>query len=86
MDACSWRRTKRMTKALSLILGLLMLVQIIHPLGLPGLRRRTDAWKIAVLALALIFAVATLRPGDSPAQVSRTDSAANRSGQIAAPL
>lgn len=55
-----------MTKALSLILGLLMLVQIIYPLGLPGLRRRADAWKIAVLALALIFAAATLRPAASP--------------------
>lgn len=55
-----------MTKALSLILGGLMLVQIIYPLGLPGLRRRTDAWKIAVLALALVFAAATLRPAASP--------------------
>ena len=54
-----------MTKALSLILGLLMLVQVVHPLALPGLRRRTDAWKIAVLALALIMATATLRPGES---------------------
>jgi hypothetical protein len=51
-----------MTRALTLILGLLMLVQIIYPLGLPGLKRRADAWKIAVLALALILAVATLRP------------------------
>ena len=51
-----------MAKAFSVILGLLMLVQIVYPLGLPGLRRRADAWKIAVLALALIFAVATLRP------------------------
>jgi ABC-type branched-subunit amino acid transport system permease subunit len=51
-----------MTRALSLILGLLMLVQLIYPLGLPGLKRRADAWKIAVLALALILAIATLRP------------------------
>ena len=58
-----------MTKALSLILGLLMLVQIVYPLGLPGLRRRADAWKIAVLALAMILAVATLRPGESAAPV-----------------
>ena len=51
-----------MTKALSLILALCMLVQIIRPLGLPGLRRRADAWKIAVFALAIIVAVAALRP------------------------
>ena len=39
-----------------------MLVQIIRPLGLPGLKRRGDAWKIAVLALGIIFAVGMIRP------------------------
>ena len=64
-----------MTKALSVILGLLMLVQIVYPLGLPGLRRRADAWKIAVVALALILAVATLRPhppNGPPAETERS--------------
>jgi hypothetical protein len=50
------------TKALALILGLLMLVQVLRPLGLPGLRRRADAWKLAVLGLGIIIAVAALRP------------------------
>ena len=50
------------TKALALILSLLMLVQVLRPLGLPGLRRRADAWKLAVLGLAIIIAVAALRP------------------------
>ena len=65
-----------MTRALSLILGLLMLVQLIYPLGLPGLKRRADAWKIAVLALALILAIATLRPPDTAASPSRSIAAA----------
>lgn len=51
-----------MTRGLSLILGLLMLVQVIRPLGLPGLERRADAWKIAVFALAIIAVVVVVRP------------------------
>jgi hypothetical protein len=49
------------TKALALILGLLMLVQVLRPRGLPGLRRCADAWKLAVLVLEIIIAVAALR-------------------------
>jgi hypothetical protein len=52
----------RVTKALAFILCLLMLVQLLRPLGLPGLRRRADAWKLAVLGLGMILAVAALRP------------------------
>ena len=51
-----------MTKAISLILGAAMVVQIIRPLGLPGLKRRADAWKIAAAALVLVAAVAALKP------------------------
>jgi hypothetical protein len=42
-----------MTKALAFILILAMGVQIIKPLGLPGLRRRMDFWKIALFAFAI---------------------------------
>jgi hypothetical protein len=48
-----------MTKALAIILILAMGIQIIKPLGLPGLRRRMDFWKIALLAFA-IWTVALL--------------------------
>jgi hypothetical protein len=48
-----------MTKALALILILAMGVQIIKPLGLPGLKRRMDFWKIALFAFA-IWTVALL--------------------------
>ncbi|MBT9369351.1 hypothetical protein [Rhizobium sp. CSW-27] len=41
-----------MTKLIGLLLLLAMLVQIIKPLGLPGLRRRADFWKLAVVAFA----------------------------------
>ncbi len=51
-----------MLRGISLILGLMMLVQIIRPLGLPGLTRRADAWKIAVFGLAVILVVGALGP------------------------
>ena len=43
-----------MSKALSLVIVLLMAVQMIKPLGLPGLRHRRDFWKLAVAAMAAI--------------------------------
>lgn len=49
-----------MTKILSLVIIGLMVIQIIKPLGLPGLKRRADFWKLAVLALALIVVTAGL--------------------------
>ena len=51
-----------MTRLVSLLLGLLILIQLIRPFGLPGLRRRADAWKLAVLAFAVVMATAVLRP------------------------
>jgi hypothetical protein len=48
-----------MTKLISVLLMLAMLIQIIKPIGLPGLRRRMDFWKLALLAFA-IWTVALL--------------------------
>ncbi|EJB05616.1 hypothetical protein Rleg9DRAFT_4503 [Rhizobium leguminosarum bv. trifolii WSM597] len=42
-----------MTKLIALLLILAMAIQLIKPLGLPGLRRRTDFWKIALIAFAI---------------------------------
>ncbi|NLR99684.1 hypothetical protein HGP17_22920 [Rhizobium sp. P38BS-XIX] len=42
-----------MTKAIALLLLLAMAVHLIKPLGLPGLRRRADFWKIAIFAFAI---------------------------------
>ncbi|MEO9336513.1 hypothetical protein ABFT80_03625 [Mesorhizobium sp. SB112] len=43
-----------MSKALSLVIIGMMIIQLIKPLGLPGLRQRRDFWKLAVAALAAI--------------------------------
>jgi hypothetical protein len=51
-----------MAKAISILLLLAMLVQIIRPLGLPGLKKRGDFWKIAVVALATMMLTVLIRP------------------------
>lgn len=51
-----------MSKVFAVLVVLAMIVQLIRPLGLPGLRRRGDAWKLALVGLALILAVAVVRP------------------------
>ena len=50
-----------MTKAFSLIIVLAMGIQLIRPLGFPGLKRRADAWKLAIAALAAIMLVAVTK-------------------------
>lgn len=52
-----------MSKILALVIMGMMVVQIIKPLGLPGLRQRRDAWKLAVAALALISLTVLLSHG-----------------------
>lgn len=49
-----------MSKFLAIVVVALMAIQIIKPLGLPGLRRRMDFWKLAVLALAAVSLTALL--------------------------
>ena len=51
-----------MSKAISVLLLLAMIVQIIRPLGLPGLKRRADFWKIAVVAIANMMLTVFIRP------------------------
>jgi hypothetical protein len=41
------------TKAIAVLLLLAMAVHLIKPLGVPGLRRRADFWKIAIIAFAV---------------------------------
>ena len=49
-----------MTKVLMLICAAAALIQIIKPLGWPGLKRRQDAWKLVVFgaAAAILLTVA----------------------------
>jgi len=51
-----------MVRGLTILLGALMVIQVLRPLNLPGLRRRADVWKIAAAALALISLVAVIKP------------------------
>ena len=43
-----------MSKILALVIIAMMVIQLIKPLGLPGLKQRRDFWKLAVGALAAI--------------------------------
>lgn len=52
-----------MSKILSLIIILMMAVHLIKPLGLPGLKRRKDFWKLALIAIAAIVITVAIRPG-----------------------
>lgn len=52
-----------MTKFLSLVIVGMMIVHLIRPLGLPGLKRRGDFWKIALAALVAISLTILIRPG-----------------------
>lgn len=51
-----------MTKLISWLLGAAMIVHVIRPLGLPGLKKRKDFWKIAVLALIITGLAAMFSP------------------------
>lgn len=51
------------TKLLSHLIIALMILHIIRPLGLPGLKRRSDFWKLAVVALAAIGLTVMLSHG-----------------------
>lgn len=52
-----------MSKALSLVIIGFMLIQIIKPLGLPGLRQRRDFWKLALIALGALGLTVVLSHG-----------------------
>lgn len=49
-----------MSKVLSLLLLALMVLHIFKPLGWPGLKKRGDFWKIAVVALVAISITAAM--------------------------
>lgn len=51
-----------MTKIISVIVLCAMVAHLIRPFKVPGLRKRSDVWKFAVLALAIIAIVTVVRP------------------------
>lgn len=50
-----------MSKVIVLVLLLAMIAHIIRPLGLPGLKKRGDFWKIAVFAFIALMVVVVLQ-------------------------
>ena len=50
-----------MTRLLSILIIAMMALHLIKPLGLPGLRRRSDFWKLAVAALIAVSLTVLLR-------------------------
>ena len=52
-----------MTKILLLLILAMMIAHLIKPLGLPGLRRRSDFWKLALVALGAVSLTILLRGG-----------------------
>ncbi|MBP0618284.1 hypothetical protein [Jiella mangrovi] len=51
-----------MSKIFSILFVLLMVAHLVRPLGLPGLRRRGDFWKIAVVGFVVFAIIILLRP------------------------
>jgi phosphoglycerol transferase MdoB-like AlkP superfamily enzyme len=49
-----------MTKLLALVIVGFMVIQLIKPIGWPGLKRRSDFWKLALLAMAAMSLAAVL--------------------------
>ncbi|MBO6894371.1 MAG: hypothetical protein JJ866_20685 [Roseibium sp.] len=45
-----------MTKFLTLFLFLIAAIQVIKPLGWPGLKKRSDAWKLVAGVVCITFA------------------------------
>lgn len=52
-----------MSKILALVIIGMMVIQIIKPLGLPGLKQRRDFWKLAVGAMVAISLTVLLSHG-----------------------
>lgn len=50
-----------MTKLLSAFVILAMIVQIIKPIGLPGLTKRSDFWKLPLAGFVVIMIVTALQ-------------------------
>jgi hypothetical protein len=51
------------TKVLSYLIIAMMILHIIRPLGLPGLKKRGDFWKLAIVALVMMGVTVLLSHG-----------------------
>jgi hypothetical protein len=51
-----------LAKVIALLLLGAMIVHLIRPLGLPGLKKRGDFWKIALVAIFIMMLTVLIRP------------------------
>lgn len=49
-----------MSKAFAIFMIAMMMIQIVKPLGFPGLKKRSDFWKLALFAMAAISLTAAI--------------------------
>jgi len=49
------------TKVLSVFVVLAMIIQIIKPLGFPGLRKRGDFWKLPLAGFVVIIVISAFQ-------------------------
>ena len=49
-----------MTKIVPILAIILMVLHLVRPIGLPGLRERRDFWKIALAMIAAVLVTAVL--------------------------
>ncbi|MCC2111707.1 MAG: hypothetical protein KDJ16_06710 [Hyphomicrobiales bacterium] len=49
-----------MTKIIAIFFALIACVQLIRPIGIFGLNRRSDAWKVAAIGFLVIVAAMVL--------------------------
>jgi hypothetical protein len=52
-----------MTKLIMVVFGALAIVQLIRPVGLPGLKKRSDAWKLAIFGFLATVAATIIAAG-----------------------
>ncbi|OCW59331.1 hypothetical protein AWJ14_09815 [Hoeflea olei] len=60
------RSKKAMRMAVKILLVLVLVAMGLHlikPFGLPGLRKRADVWKIALILVFAMMMTLVLRPG-----------------------
>jgi hypothetical protein len=71
-----------MAKLVMMFFVLVALVQIIKPIGWPGLKYRRDAWKLVVAGFLMIVAIAGLRPdGDTGTLTRKLQESPSAGGQ-----
>ena len=47
-----------MTKIVPILAIILMVLHLVRPIGLPGLKKRRDFWKIAIVMIAAVLLAA----------------------------